>query len=233
MLVVSVYYVFFWENKIEIQLEKSKYIINERIRNIEIDKFPLKLQLDFDRFLKDTKSVFLEMEWSTELDFDLTYPPFFDLRNLYLVSFDKIAVYDKTNLLNIWRSQLDHDIMTFLLVDGNNIFIVDIQGKIYTLNRNSGEQVWSHNYGEMFLYNQNFSTRNLLITNNDDKRFLTSLLIIPLNNEIIVLDVLTGQILYSMKLDDLIFYISEYDPVDKGFYIGYGNKIAKFILKKV
>ena len=233
VLLVSAYYVFFWENELDIQLEKSKYIINQRIRNIELDRFPLRLQLDFERLLKVTKIISLEKEWSTEIDFDLTHPPFFDLRNLYLVSFDKIAVYDRSNLLNIWRKQLEHDIMSFLLIDGNNIFIVDIQGHIYTVNRNTGEQVWSHNFGEMYVYNQMFSTRNLLITNNDDKRLITSILVTPLNDEIYVLDVLSGEILNSIKMDDLIYYISDYDPVDNAFYVGYGNKIAKLILKKV
>ena len=232
VLIVSAYYVFFWDNEIEMHLEKSKYILNERIRNIELDRFPLRLQLDFDRLLKDTKSVSLEKEWSTELDFDLTQPPFFDLKNLYLVSFDKIAVYERNNLHNIWRKQLEHDIMSFLLIDGNNIFIVDIQGHIYTMNRNTGEQMWSHDFGEMHVYNQMFSTKNLLITNNEDKRLVTSILVSPLNDVIFVFDVLNGDILNSIKLDDLIYYISDYDPIDHAFYVGYGNKIAKLILKK-
>jgi len=139
-IIVSVYYVFFRDNEIEIQLDRSRYIINQRIRNIDLERFPMRLQLDFERLLRDFKTIQLQKIWTAELSFDLTHPPYFDLRNIYLISFDKIAVYDKNNMNSIWIKQIDHDIESFTLVDGNLLLLVDSMGYVHAFNRSS--EMW-------------------------------------------------------------------------------------------
>jgi len=226
----SIVYVFFGDNQIESNLERNKIIINQKLRNIQLDKFPLKLPLNL---VTNVKSTTLATEWTTELPFDLTHPPYFDLRNLYLVSFDKIAVYDKDTLENIWMKQLDFDIISFALIDGNNIFIADSYGNIYALNRNNGEVNWRHDFTEPEIYNISFSLNPLLITNNEDKRFLTSLLIVPINNRIVIFDNIQGDQLFTTEFDDTIYHMSAYDLIDKAIYVGHGSKISKLLLKKV
>jgi CHASE3 domain sensor protein len=44
----SIYYVFMGKNEIERTIERNRIIINQRIRNIELDRFPTRLQLDFE-----------------------------------------------------------------------------------------------------------------------------------------------------------------------------------------
>jgi len=229
-VVGSIVYVFFGDNEIETNLEKNRIIINQKLRNIQLDKFPLKLPLNL---VTNVKSTTFATQWTTELPFDLTHPPYFDLRNLYLVSFDKIAVYDKDTLENMWMKQLDFDIISFALIDGNNIFITDSNGHIYALNRNNGELNWQHNFGEPEIYNISFSLNPLLITNNEDKRFLTSLLIVPINNQIIIFDNIQGNQLFTTEFNETIYHMSSYDPIDKAIYVGHGDKITKLLLKKV
>jgi hypothetical protein len=231
-IAVSLVYVFSAGNEIDVNLQRSRYIINERFRNIELDRFPLRLQLDFDRLLKEFETITLEKEWTTDISFDITHPPFFDMRNIYLVSFDKIAVYDKSTLNSIWMRQLDHDIVSFSLIDGNNILILDIQGNVQGLSRGTGESIWSFVYGDIHLYNMSFSVKPLQITNSDDKRLLSSVLILPINDQIMIVDINSGEILFSLDFDDMIYHISEYDPLENAIYVGVGDKLAKLLLKK-
>jgi outer membrane protein assembly factor BamB len=192
----------------------------------------LRLQLDFDRLLKDFKSIQLRKLWSTEIEFTLTYPPLFDLKNIYLVSFNKIAVYDKNTMQNIWRKQIDNDIKSLSLMDGNNILITDINGGILALNRNTGETNWTHNFDVVYIDEFDFSSKPFQITNNDDKRLLTPIIIFPINNEINILDNNTGEILFTLDFEDYVYHVSEYDRIEQSLYVTYGDKIAKLILEK-
>jgi len=232
VLIISIYYVFYKENEIEIKLDRGRLILHQTIRNIEIEKFPIKLQLDFDKLLKDFKSVSLTKVWSTDIEFDITHPPFFDLKNIYLISFDKIAVYDKNTMQNIWKKQVESHVRTFTLIDGNNILITDAEGAIYNLNRGTGEISWFYKKNITFLNEYDFSLKPIQITYNDDKRFLLSVLIIPLDNDIKILDILTGNILFTLEFDDYIYHVSEYDQVENALYVAYGDKLAKLLLEK-
>lgn len=231
-LIISVYYVFFRENEIEVNLDKGKFIISEKIRNIELEKIPIRLQLDFEKLLKDNKAVQLRKEWSTELNFDITLSPYFDLRNLYLISFDKLAVYDKASMQNIWKKQLDADIVSFSLIDGNSIMLIDKNYNVFALNRNTGDTVWSHNFNEMIIGHKNTTIEPFQITYNEDRRFLSSVIIVVNGTRVKVLDNISGDILSEIDLEHFVYKISEYDQIDNAIYIVYDDKIAKLILEK-
>ena len=228
----SVYYAFFKENEIDIQLDKGKQIIHQTIRNIDLDNFPIIMQLDFEKLLKDFKVLHLYKVWSTEIEFDITHPPYFDLKNIYLISFDKIAVYDKNTMANLWKKQVDHHIRTFSLVDGNNILITDAHGDLYNLNRSTGEVTWTYHRDITFLNEYDFSLKPIQLTYNEDKRLLTGIVIIPFDKEIYIHDVLTGQILFSLEFDDYIYHLSEYDMIENSLYVAYGSKLVKLLLEK-
>ena len=231
-IILSVYYVFFRDNEIETRLDRSRYILNQRIRNIELERFPLILQIEFDRLLRDFKNIQLHKEWSAELDFDLTHPPFFDLRNIYLVSFDKIAVYNKNNMTSVWIEQFDYYIESFSLVDGNNLLVIDSNGNVYALNRNTGDLNWGYDLNETYFSNNPFSAKPLQITNNEDKRLLTSITLLPVSREILILDDMTGELLFALDFEETIYFLSDYDQLENAIYVAYGNKISKVLLEK-
>lgn len=231
-LIVSAYYVFFRENEIEVNLDKSKYIINERFRNIELDKIPLKLQLDFEKLLKDFKSVQLRKEWTTELNFDITLAPSFDLNNLYLISYDKIAVYNKSSMKILWKKQLDSNVLYITLIEGNNLLLIDENKNTYALNRTDGELVWSQQFNNMHLFTKNQNNHPYQITYNEDKRFLSGVIIITEGNSLKIIDNLTGDDIFALNFEDEIFFISDYDQIDNSIYVSYNTKISKIILEK-
>ena len=230
-LIVSIYYVFFRQNDIEVRVEQGRLILNHHIRNIELDRFPLRLPLEFERFFRDFQNIQLRKEWTAELDFDLTHQPLFDLRNIYLISFDKIAVYDKNTMEVIWLKQMDNVIESFTLVNGNNVLVVDGDGKTYAFNRNTGDLSWSHEFEQTNIYYHSFVAKPMQISSSDDRRLLTSIIIFPTNNDIHIIDNQSGEIHFTLTLSDQIFYLSDYDLLNHAIYVAYGNNIAKLILE--
>ena len=231
-MIISAYYVYFRNNELEIQLDKSRYIINQRIRNIDIDRFPLRLQLEFERLRRDFTNIQLQKEWTTVLDFDPTHPPIFDIRNLYFVSFDKIAVYNKNDLTSVWVKQLDFDIESFSLIDGNNLLVIDSNGNVYAFNRNTGELSWYSSLKERYIGISSVTANPFQITHNEDRRIITSIIIIPMDNKIKIFCSVTGEEFFTLEFEDHIYFISEYDQLNNAFYVSYGNRIAKIILDK-
>jgi hypothetical protein len=230
-IILSVYYEFFKDNEIEDKIEKSKYIFNERIRNIDIDKFPIKLPIEFEKFLKDMKNIYLLKEWTSELAFNLTQPPYFDLKYIYLVSYDKIAVYDKNAFDYVWLKQFDNDIQSFSLIDGNIVLIVDADNNATALNRNSGELVWEKRFDDKFIYEVGYSTKPIQISNINNKKLNKSIIIIPLENKILILDSANGEDNFEIIFEDTIGFVSEYDQIEDSIYVLYGQKISKLVLK--
>jgi len=230
VVIASICYVFFGRDQIGTNIKRNSYIINQKIRNIELDKFPLRLQINL---VTNLKSIGLEKQWTTDLSFDLTHPPYYDLKNLYLISFDKIAVYDKDDLSIIWLKQMEFDIISFTLIDGNNVFILDSSGSTIALNRNTGDIAWEYTFEEPEINTLSFSLNPILISNSEDKRIITSILLIPVNSKIIIFDTMLGDLLYTIDLEDTIYHISNYDPIDRAIYVGHGEKISKLLLKKI
>jgi len=194
----------------------------------------LRLQIEFERLISNFNNIQLQKIWTTELDFDITHPPFFDVRNIYLVSFDKIAVYNKNDMSAVWVKQFDYDIKIFSLIDGNNILVVDDQGRAMALNRNTGDINWRFNIDNNIVF-QEINTvphQPYQITYNEDRRLITSILVFPVNNEIRVICSITGELFFKLDLDEYIYFLSAYDPVDNAFYVSYGSMISKIFLEK-
>ena len=192
------------------------------------------MQLEFERLIRDFNNIQLRIDWTAELDFDITLQPVFDLRNIYLVSFNKIAVYNKNDMTSVWIKQFDNDIESISLLDGNNIMLIDIRGLVHVINRNNGDLNWRYNL-DVNNYFSSFdigAPRPIQITYNEDKRLITSIVFITVNNEINILCSITGEVFYRLILDDFIYFISDYDQMTNSVYVSYGNNIAKIILDK-
>ena len=232
IIVASLYYVFFRDRDIDVTLDKSRLILKNRLRNIELDRIPLTLNLNFERLLKDFKSISLKKIWSADLDFNLTQQPFFDLKNLYLISFDKIAVFDKNSMQSLWKRQMICDIVSITLLDGNNLLIMDKKNNIYSFNRNTGSENWTHLIDSKTDYFCDHVIQPQQITNNEDKRLLTGIIVITQFDTIKIIDLAAGDYLFSLQFEQEIMHLSQYDQVEQAFYVVYGNTIAKYLLDK-
>lgn len=227
----SLYYAFFKNNEVEVTIEKSKYFVQQRFRNIDLDKIPLNLQKDVENMLQEPNTLELKKIWTSELPFDLSMQPFFDLDNLYLVALDKIVVYDKRNSNIIWKKQLKNKIILFDFLDRNRIVVCDDSSNFYNINRKTGVSVWVNTFHELKLplLNQNLSPK--FISRIEDQRLNQSIFIIPKKNSLVVVNVETGKEISSISLDSEILYMSDYDKFDNCFYIVCESKLIKLKLE--
>ncbi|HPY95880.1 MAG TPA: hypothetical protein PL063_01560 [Candidatus Cloacimonadota bacterium] len=229
---ISIYYTFFKENEVEVNIEKSKYLIQQRIRNIDIENVPKSLQIEFEKILLKNNTLELKKEWSTNLDFDLTLKPFFDLNNIYLISYDKIIVYSKKNSEIKWKRKLDQTIVYFNLLDRNRVIACDDSLNFYNLRRSDGELIWKTNYQDFTQPSINTGLRPFLITPSQDKRLLYSIFFIPKKKGIMLINNDTGQLISSIEFDAELLFISEYNAFDNSLYVATELQLIKLKLEK-
>ncbi len=232
VILISVYYTFFRDNEVEVNIEKSKYLIQQRIRNIDLDKIPLNLQVEFEKILLKNNTLALKKEWSTDLPFDLTMKPCFDLDNIYLVAFDKVIVYDKKSSEIKWKKQLKHPIIYFDLLDRNRVIACDDSSNFYNLRRNDGTIIWEKHYLDLKMPPLNQNLNPFLITPSQDKRLLQSIFFIPQKKSILLLNNETGQLISSIDLDSELLYISDYDAFENCIFVVTDTRLIKLKLEK-
>jgi len=232
VILISVYYTFFRDNDVEVNIEKSKYLIQQRIRNIDFDKIPINLQVEFEKILLKNNSLELKKEWSTNLPFDLTMKPAFDLDNLYLVAFDKIIVYNKKNSEIKWKRQFNHPVIYFDLLDRNRVIACDDSSNFFNLRRSDGEILWKNQYSDLKMPSLNQNLSPFLITPSQDKRLLHTIFFIPQKKSILLLNNETGQLISSIELDSELLYISDYDAFENCIFVVTDTRLIKIKLEK-
>ncbi len=232
VILLSLYYAFFRGNEIEVTVDKSRYIVNEKIRNISLEKIPINLQLEVEKILVDAKQIHFENSWNTDLPFDVTMKPYFDLKYIFLISYDKLIVYNKQTAGIVWKRQFDKPLIYFSLIDGNQILIADSPNHIFTLKRNDGSNLWSKKFDGLNIPKINQNMTPYQISFNEDKRFLSSLLVIPEKNKIHILDNVSGDSLNTFEYEKDISFISDYDSIENSFYVVFSDKLFKLKLQK-
>jgi len=232
IILVSAYYVFFRENEVEVHIEKSKFLFQQSIRNIDLESFPKNLQVEFEKILLKNNTLELKKEWSTNINFDLTLKPFFDLNNLYLVSYDKIIAYSKKTSEIKWKQQLEHKIMSFNLLDRNRAIVHDDSSYVYSFKRHDGELVWKAHYANIENQCTGASLLPFMITPAEDKRLLFSIFFLPQKRAISLINNDTGQLISTIEFDSELVHISDYDAFENSLYVVTGTQLLKLKLEK-
>ncbi|MDD3051614.1 MAG: PQQ-binding-like beta-propeller repeat protein [Candidatus Cloacimonetes bacterium] len=218
LLIFSVYYVFFGENKFEDQLNIQNIKFRETLKNIDMEKLQENLPLDFGLLLVPSKNIQLNVDWESELTFKVTLPPLFDMNKIFLVSNKKIVVYDKKDKKLIWQKDLNQKILALNLLDGNQIIVICEDSTIITLKKDNGEFVWER-MTENKIKPLNTQLLPVQVSIEKDRRLSNSLLLFPSEKSIKLLNNLNGEVLSEINFDEKIDFVSEYDIVNKNFYV--------------
>ena len=231
IILLSIYYAFFKNNEVEVNIEKSKFFVQQRFKNIDLEEIPLNLKIDVEKILKDTETIELKKEWSSELDFDISMKPFFDLDNLYLVTLDKIVAYKKNNFHALWKKQFTSKIIHFNFLDKNKIILGDDSLHFYTINKKTGKTIWYSRFSDMKLPALNQNLNPIFISNLEDQRLNNSVLIVPQKNSLNIINVENGKLISKIQLDSEILYISDYDLFNNSLYVFTKSTLIKFKLE--
>ncbi len=230
LIIFSAVYVFKGNNQVEDAIQVKKEFVDQTLKNISLEKIPEALQINYEKMMNPSKDISLFKEWSTNINFRITENPSFDLNNIYLISYDKLIVFDKKNLRSQWKKNLGVTIDDLVLIDGNLMLAICSNNRTYCLKRDTGDIVWEQPHN---MVSEPDSCNYLLpkqITLDQDRRLNASLVLYPTKNKVYLIENTKGNIKCFYSSTENISFISDYDVVDKSFYLVEKTKLTKIKL---
>ncbi len=229
LIFLSAYYAFFGNNEIENQLDIQKKIINREISNIDLNKIAGSLNIKDGLLLIPKKNISLKTIWVSPLTFPLTYKPLFDTKNFYFISKSKIFCYRMKKKSRKWSHDLKSEIISVEFIDGNRL-LVRTSNQIFCLEKSTGKEVWNvetHSISKI----EGCRYYPHLISYEDDKRLLKSILLVPEEYKLSLMNTSNGDTLNVFKSNEKIYYVSDFNDIEKAIYLYEKNKIVCLELK--
>ncbi|MDP8203881.1 MAG: hypothetical protein P9L95_05060 [Candidatus Tenebribacter mawsonii] len=237
IILMTVAYVFYGKNWLTEQQYIQKQKNTEFLRNelmqkmLDIEKQSQEvlneiLNLSYDIEIFQKQKINLEKTAENLLDEDLIQKPYFDYKNLYLISSNKLHVLSKDLEQIKWEKQFEEGLIDLELLDANRILVFTKQNNAICLSRDTGKEIWS-----VVLKTKPEKKENSIfqVSLNKYKQLDSSIIITVSNNEIELLENITGTSLFVYESDDNINYLSDFDIIEKCIYSIEGNKLTKLV----
>lgn len=221
---LAVLYMQFGNRWLESSGRKIKLMLSSK-STLTVEQIPSYLNIQSDKIIRQlekieqianipARNIKLEKSWQTNLDFLITATPSFDLKNIYIVSDDKLMAFDKSTKKLQWKTSFDADIREVSVVRNNVIAILSNQQLIGLKN---GEKVaWKKSFTDKMPVRQ--SLFPFEISNEIDPRINNSILVIPADRGIYIYDANSGNLLSSYNFEKRLQYLSQYDAFNNCFY---------------
>ncbi len=240
IIILSAIYVFWGKNWFAEQQYIQKQKNTEFLKNELMEKFLL-IQEQSQEILNEIlnqsyeleffphQEISLEKIWSHKLNFKLTKRPFFDYKQIYLISNNTLKVLNKKKERIKWNRTFKGDISDFELLDANRLLVLTKKEKAFCLNRDNGKILWEKEYA--FIRDNNPETSTVFQISLDKyKRLDSSVILMFADNEIVLLDNINGKTLARFASEHEIRFISEFDILEKCIYIAEGKSISKITI---
>ena len=214
-------------NKLGIQFHKH--------RIATLDQVPDILRSSSSNILKQifaqpARNITFHIGWQTDLQYEITATPVFSSDNIYLVSRNIVAAYNLRNKQLIWKKQMDTDVHSLLLTDGNtgNLLIIE-ENKHSQYHSDTGQAIWQVQLDEQ---HHSISRNNpMVLANRDDARLDGNITVIPQENGISIYDSQRGELITSITFNDTLLFLSDYDRFRECFYAVVGKGLYCVELK--
>ncbi len=224
LTLAAVSYLLFGNQWLECTGRKIKQLLTSKIR-LQVEQIPNELNIQshslrsgFEKIVQyanqPARQIRLIQEWQTDIEFMVTAAPSFDLKNIYVVSEDKLMAYTKSSKQLVWNKSLPANIRDVAVVRDNLIVFLDNR-QMLCLKDNS-EVEWVKESPERFAAGGLPAPQE--IGSGNDPRLMGSILVVPAENTLSVYDVNSGKLLGQTKFDKRIQYLSHYDEFDNCFY---------------
>lgn len=190
---------------------------------ISIQEIPDKLKIENDKIrgyleqaLKSPlRDVEIKLSWNTDLPYQVTVAPCFDLENIYIAGGKFLMAYNKKNQRSLnWKKEFDANVLGISNINGNILVSLE-DSRVYNIN-SKGEEQWLQNMdGQVKLYH---SLKPIELSNQDNPRIDGSIIILPFEHGIMVLDALSGETMHGITFKEKLQYLSQYDSFQSCFY---------------
>ncbi len=233
----TVAYVFYGKNWLAeqqyIQQQRnSEFMKNELMQKmLDIEKQSQKvfneiLNLSYDIELFQKQKIKLKKTDERIFEVNLEQKPYFDFKNLYLISSNQLFVLSKDLKKIKWDKHFGEELIDIDLLDANRILILTKQKKAICLNRDTGKEIWVKQLKTLPIVKDNSIFQ---ISLNKFKQLDKSIIVVFSENEIELIENITGTSLGVYNSKNKIDHLSDFDILEKCIYFIEGNKISKLI----
>ncbi len=251
VIMATIAYWFWGRNQVETQLVTLK----ERFRELERNQDPVKapellgdlIQSVFptadsasieeiesnirrtmeltDRLVKGPMDeIGLIREWSVKLDGKSEIVPAFDSRNIYYSHGILIHAIDKNTRKELWKYEADSPIRKIILTDANRALVATKSGKLFSLSRSDGEMEW---VSTNVTIDPDRSSFPIQLDYGQDRRLTSSVLLSIENKRLVLMNCRDGKQLAELEIGIDSIEISNYDVLEKCWYIIENDKLSK------
>ena len=168
-----------------------------------------------------------EIGWEWIAPSEIATKPNHDIHNIYLTYNKTVSCIQKNSYNEIWKKSFSKVIRNSFLLREGKILIVDEQGSQYLMKRANGTVLWKKDIPIEFPETEEKTPQLLNIDYTRDGRLEKNYYILTNENTVLLISDKKGEIVDEKSFKEKVDFISDYDYIDKCFYITFGRKIVK------
>ncbi len=236
LTVLTAIYMAFGNRVVDQMVHKTKLSVQKE-KSLRLDQIPTSLKINTDDLRKymdrivslPARNISLGVTWSTELPYKIELSPAFNLDNIYLVADSRLIAFDKKNRQLLWSKDFTSQVRSLKRIE--HMLLVSLENQqVYGVN-DDGTVVWQQNMPTQNTVADRFAPCE--IRSSDDPRLDRSILVMPSQRGISVLDPARGEILSSLTLKQDLQALSGYDSFANCIYAVVDGAILCIELKIV
>lgn len=217
VILVAGMYVFFGRRWMQGIFTSGKELIDESKRTL----------IDYTVLLPRIPIPKLEENWKWTAPATITGAPIFDFDNIYLIMGKELLCIRKNDRHIRWSQICSYTIADIKLLREEKILLVDEHGIQYLIKKVKGDFLWK---GEAIIKipKKNRQTPKIIyIDYIDDGRLQENYYVAIDENTMMIISGEKGNTIAQKDFNQKIDFISEYDYIEKCFYLVFGKKILK------
>ncbi|MBN2018383.1 MAG: hypothetical protein JW794_09700 [Candidatus Cloacimonetes bacterium] len=220
VIIIATAYVLFGRKWGQGLLSSGKEVISEKMSLV-----------DYRSLLQNMPFPGFEVrDWQWLSPAEITMPPIFDAENIYIITGDEITCVKKNTFQLRWKEQFDGDIQDVQSFRDEKLLVIDSKGNHSLLDKANGEIEW-HKVKPVVQEKYSKQTPQVIpIDYLRDGRLEQNYYLLSNKNAVRLILADKGDVIAEEVFDEKIDYISDYDYVEKCFYISMGRKIVKIDL---
>ncbi len=219
--VLTALYMIFGNRLIDQLIHKLRLTVKEE-KTLRLEQIPTNLKINtedlrkyMDRIVNlPARNISLQVAWNTDLPYEVSQTPAFNLNSIYLASNNRLNAYDKKSRQLLWSKVFPTSIRHATNYDG--ILLISLANQQVLGLRDDGSEIW-----KLDLPTENISGSRFVpceISNSDDPRLDRSIVVLASERSISIIDPNRGETLSSLTLKQNLEALSAYDSFENCFY---------------
>lgn len=217
VIIIAGFYVFFGRKWGQGTLSSGKEFLEEK----------KKLIIDYSALLPKIYLPELEQDWEWTTPANITLNPVFDSDNIYLVSNKTFTCRRKNSYKLKWSKSFQNAIINIKLLREEKILLIDEQGMQYLIEKAKGHLLWKREVPIQISEIEKQAPEIIPIDYIRDGRLEENYYVTVSKNRMLIISGEKGKMIAQKDFQQNIDFISDYDYVEKCFYLTFGRKILK------